>query len=166
MRGVITCSCCLPSTLQAMPFLCRKELLEKLSSIISLIFPLPCILYFLVWASLSCLPAFFFFPLVTAAVIAESPRLSIANSKNIFKATPGADKYPTWHVYMLSPPQTFCCSFCFFWSRVSLLAAFLCNLTHHLSAPLVLRQRGALSALVESSISGERKKPPDNRKKI
>jgi len=86
--------------------------------------------------SIGKLPACLFF-LVAAAVIAESPRLSIAKSKNAIKAAPGVDKHPMWHVYMLSPPQTFCCFFCFFWSRVSLLAAFLCSLTHHLSAPLV-----------------------------
>lgn len=105
MGGVITCSCCLPSTLQAMPFVCRKELLEKLGSVITLIFPFLCILYFLVWASPSCLPSFFF--LVAAAVIAESRRLSVANSKNTFKAAPGIDKYPTWHVYMLSSSSDF-----------------------------------------------------------
>ena len=47
-RGVVTGSCWLPSTSQAVPFVCRKELLEKLSTITTLIFPLPHVLYFLV----------------------------------------------------------------------------------------------------------------------
>lgn len=149
-----------------MPFVCRIELLEKLGNIITLSYFLVYSVLLSVWASLTCLLFFFLFFLVTAAVIAGSPRLSIANSKNAFKAASGVDKCHAWHVYMLSPPQTFCCSFCFFWRRVSLLAAFLCNLKHRLWAPLALRQRGALSALEESSISGESKKNPDNKKKI